>query len=159
MRRRAFQRERIQRACPPIGPHGRTGTMPRVRRGDFDQTGRTYGRTRRRTPHVRMQAMPRATSIHRRSREQDYSCDATLAVPDAPAIEPPSGEPRLLNWPGLSAFLFRSVINFIQADFYLILSLDYNLRLLLTWLRMILRVVLLALVRILAIQPAVKSAS
>jgi hypothetical protein len=78
-RRRAFQSERMQRACPPIGPLGRTGTMPRMRRGDLDQTGRTYERTRRRTPHVRMQAMPRATSIHRRSREQNDSCDATLA--------------------------------------------------------------------------------
>ena len=38
-------------------------------------------------------------------------------------------------------------------------AVGYNLRLLLAWLRMILRVVLLALVRTLAIQPAVKSAS
>jgi hypothetical protein len=38
-RREAFQSERTQRACPPIGPHGRTGTMPRMRRGDVDQTG------------------------------------------------------------------------------------------------------------------------
>ena len=37
-------------------------------------------------------------------------------------------------------------------------AVGYNLRLLLAWLRMILRVVLLALVRTLAIQPAVKSA-
>jgi hypothetical protein len=49
--------------------HHKTSGAPRMRRGDFDQTDRTYGRTRRRTPHVRMQAMPRATSIHRRSRE------------------------------------------------------------------------------------------
>ena len=77
-RRRAFQSERIQRACPPIGPHRRTGTMPRMRRGDFDQTDCTHERPTRRTPHVRMQSMPRATSIHRRSRERNYSCDATL---------------------------------------------------------------------------------
>ena len=77
-RRSAFQSERIQRACPPIGPHGRTGTMPHMRRGDFDQTDRTYECSRRRTPHVRMQAMPRATSIYRRSREPNCSCDATL---------------------------------------------------------------------------------
>ena len=38
-------------------------------------------------------------------------------------------------------------------------AVGYNLRLLLAWLRMILRVVLLALVRTLAIQPAAKSAS
>jgi IS5 family transposase len=38
-------------------------------------------------------------------------------------------------------------------------TVGYNLRLLLAWLRMILRVVLLALVRTLAIQPAAKSAS
>ena len=74
----AFQSERIQRACPPIGPHGRTGTMPHMRRGDFDQTGHTYECFRCRTPHVRMQAMPRATSIHRRSREPNCSGDATL---------------------------------------------------------------------------------
>jgi hypothetical protein len=78
-RRRALQSERIQRACPQIGPLGRSSTMPRMRRGDFDQTDRTFERTRRRTPHVRMQAMPRATGIHRRSCERNYSCDATLA--------------------------------------------------------------------------------
>jgi hypothetical protein len=78
-RRGALQSERTQRACPPIGAHGRTGTVPRMRRGDVDQTDRTYERTRRRTPHVRMQAMPRATSIHCCSCERNYSCDATLA--------------------------------------------------------------------------------
>jgi hypothetical protein len=95
-RRRALQGERTQRACPSSGPHGRSGTMPRMRRGDFDQTDRTYGRTRHRTPHVRMQAMPRATSVHRRSCERNYSCDATLAGRPrrAPPI-PPGGEPRL----------------------------------------------------------------
>ena len=77
-RRRGFQRERTQHACPPIGPHGRPRTMPRMRRGDFDQTDRAYGRTRRRTSHVRMQSMPRAASIHRLSRERNYSCDGTL---------------------------------------------------------------------------------
>jgi hypothetical protein len=78
-RRGALQSERTQRACPPIGPHGRPRTMPRMRRGDFDQTDRAYGRTRRRTSHVRMQSMPRAASIHRLSRERNYACDATLA--------------------------------------------------------------------------------
>jgi hypothetical protein len=72
-RRRALQSERIQRACPSIGPPGRSGTMPGVRRGDFDQTDPTYERTTRRTPHIRMQAMPRATGIHRRSCERNYS--------------------------------------------------------------------------------------
>jgi hypothetical protein len=92
------EREDTQRACSPIGPHGRTGTMPRMRRGDFDPTDRAYERARRRAPHVRVQAMPRATSIHRRSRERNYSCDAPLAgrSPTAPpAIEPLGGEPRL----------------------------------------------------------------
>jgi hypothetical protein len=81
-RRSALQSERIQRACPPIGPHGRTGIMPCMRRGDFDQADRTYEHTRRRTPHVRMPSMPRATSIHRRSGERNYSCDATLGRVD-----------------------------------------------------------------------------
>jgi hypothetical protein len=103
-RRRGFQRERTQHACPPIGPHGRPRTMPRMRRGDFDQTDRAYGRTRRRTSHVRMQSMPRAASIHRLSRERNYSCDGTLAGrPPAPrAFELPSGQPWHLTGRGFS---------------------------------------------------------
>jgi hypothetical protein len=102
-RRRVFQSERIQRACPPIGPNGRTGTMPRMRRGDFDQTDRTYGRTRPRTPHVRMQAMPRATSIHRRSRERSYLYDTTLAgqSPAPPSLNRTAWRrPPALHWSG-----------------------------------------------------------
>ena len=38
-------------------------------------------------------------------------------------------------------------------------AVGYNLRLVLAWLRMILRVLLLALVQIVAIQPALKAAS
>jgi hypothetical protein len=107
-RRRAFQSERIQRACPPIGPHGRTGTMPRMRRGDFDQTDRAYERTRRRTPHVRMQAMPRATGIHRRSRERNYSCDATLAgrSPTPPQSNRLAENPGSLTGRGFRLFCF-----------------------------------------------------
>jgi hypothetical protein len=103
-RRRGFQRERTQHACPPIGPHGRPGTMPRMRRGDFDQTDRAYGRTRPRTPHVRMQRMPRAASIHRLSRKQHYPCDGTLAgqSPARRAFEPPGGRPWHLTRRGFS---------------------------------------------------------
>src|SRR4029453_287489 len=47
--------------------------------------------------------MPRAT-IHRRSCERNDSCDATLAGRSRrlPAIEPLSGEPRLLTGQGFA---------------------------------------------------------
>ena len=103
-RRRAFQSERIQRACPPIGPCGRTGTLPRMRRGDLDQTDRAYERTRHRTPHVRVQAMSRATSVHCRLRERNDSWVATLAgrSPTPPPQSNRSAENPGAYWPGFS---------------------------------------------------------
>jgi hypothetical protein len=73
-----------------------------MRRGDFDQTDRAYGRTRRRTSHIRMQSMPRAASIHRVSRKQNFPYDGTLAErpPAPPAFELPRGQPWHLTGEG-----------------------------------------------------------
>jgi hypothetical protein len=87
-RRRAFQSERIQRARLQSTPPGVLGRCPAC-------SGETSIRqSRHQTPHVRMHSMPRATGIHRRSCERNYSGDATLAE-RAPTPPPQSSPPEL----------------------------------------------------------------